>query len=112
MYFAVTSRKTNKPISKIHYLDYLNACTDKGKIANVNFETTRGLHCHFIIKSDNDLKHNDLRPTKRGWNVKVVPIYNMNGWIKYCRKDHEENKDLNENNPYEDDYIMPDRKLF
>lgn len=89
-YFAVTARKTNRPITEEHYNDYLNSISDKGEIANVNFETKRGLHVHFVIKSDNIINFNTMRPTKRGWMVKVVPIYDMKGWISYINKPNDE----------------------
>lgn len=112
-YYACTARKTNKPITRTHYLDYLNAISDKGKVGNVNFEMTRGMHCHYIIETEQKISHNDLRPTKRGWNVKAIPMYNRKGWIKYCRKDHEANKELNADLHYEqDECIMPTKKLF
>lgn len=109
MNYAITARKTNKPISKVHYLDYLNKLTDIGAVGNVNFETTRGLHCHFIIKTISKTSFDKFRPTKRGWNVKAVPIYDRKGWIRYCRKDHEENKELNDD---PDQQPISEKRMF
>ena len=91
--YAITARKTNKPITQAHYEDYLNAISDKGSVGNVRYEEKRGLHCHYTIKSDNIINYNTMRPTKRGWNVKVVPVYNMEGWISYINKHSCEDKE-------------------
>lgn len=122
MNYAITAKKTRKPISKEHYLDYLDHISDLGKVGNVNFETTKGLHTHFILKTKTKLDYNDLRPTKYGWNVKAIPIYDRKGWLKYIRKDNEQNKELNKDvkEEYEEDeYIddplpfkMPTKKMF
>ena len=92
--YAVTARKTNKPITEQHYQDYLRSISGKGEIGNVNYENKRGLHVHFVIESDSIINFNTLRPTKRGWMVKVVPIYNMKGWISYINKPHDEKYDV------------------
>lgn len=84
---AVTVKKTRKPIEIQNYIDYLKYIKPQFNIQNVNIETTRGYHLHFIIKSDTDINFKDLYPSKYGWNIKAVPIYNREGWIKYCEKD-------------------------
>lgn len=94
--YAMTAKKTRKPISSQHYLDYLDYCSDLGKVGNVNFEDTRGLHIHFVLDTKDKLDYRKLTPTKYGWNIKAVPIYNPKGWKLYCRKDYEKNKELNE----------------
>lgn len=93
--YAITAKKTRKPILKEHYMDYLDKISDLGTIGNVNFETTRGLHTHFILRTPDKLDYKKLYPTKYGWNVKAVPIYNRKGWKKYIRKDNIENVSLN-----------------
>ena len=93
---AVTIKKTRNPITQKHYLDHLDILNKTvGKVGNVAFETTRGLHCHFTIKTDGKLNYQNLKPEKYGWNAKAVPIYNKVGWVSYCRKDYKENKELN-----------------
>lgn len=101
MNYAITARKTTKPITKQHYLDYLDKISDLGNVGNVNFETTRGLHLHFQIKCKERIPFPKFRPTKRGWNVKAVPIYNMKSWEQYCRKDRysHENNDPRDEGP-------------
>lgn len=84
---AVTVKKTRKPIEIQHYIDYLKFLKPQFNIQNVNIEDTRGYHLHFIIKSDTDINYKDLYPSKYGWNVKAIPIYNREGWVKYCEKD-------------------------
>lgn len=118
--YAITAKKTRKPISQTHYLDYLDYITDLGKVGNVNFETTKGLHTHFILKCEEKLDYRKLKPTQYGWNVKAVPIYNRKGWIKYCRKDNLKNTHLQELVPTkyinkreeEEEYIIPPYSLF
>lgn len=103
--YAITAKKTRRPCTRTHYLDYLDYLSDHGKIGNVNFEITRGLHIHFIIKCDKRLDYNLLKPTKKGWNTKAVPVYARKGWIKYSRKDNEKapNKIFNKDVPYPSD---------
>lgn len=86
-YYAITAKKTRKPVSQEHYENYLSYCTDLGEVGNVNYERTRGLHIHFIIKTER-LDYKRLKPTKYGWSVKAVPIYNYQGWIQYIEKDN------------------------
>lgn len=100
--YAVTAKKTRNPITKQHYLDLLDYYKDLGIVANVAFETTRGLHVHFMLKTSSTLDYTKLKPTKYGWNVKAIPIYDYNGWIKYCRKDFDKN--YNQHNNILDDF--------
>lgn len=96
MDYAITVRKTRHPITQLHYLDYLDKMSDSGKVSNVYFETTRGLHCHFMLTTEEPLDYKKtLYPTKRGWNAKAVRVYRRDGWIKYCRKDYTDNTVLN-----------------
>ncbi len=85
--YAVTCKKVRKPISKEHYSDYLSYLSDYGSIGNVNYEKTRGLHIHFILKTENTLDYKVLKPEKHGWSVRAVPIYNLFNWISYIQKD-------------------------
>ena len=85
--YAITSVKTRNPKSREHYIDYLNALTDDGVVSNVNFETTRGLHIHYILTTTYELKPHHLYKTKHGWNHKIVPIFNKAGWVRYSEKD-------------------------
>lgn len=103
MEYAITIRKTRRPVTKQHYYDYLDKIADLGSIGNVNFETKKGLHTHFILKTALRLNYNDLRPTKRGWNAKAVPVYNRKGWISYSRKDRYQGT----NDPHDPDSQPP-----
>lgn len=122
--FAITSKKTRNPISQEHYLDYLDSLSELGTVMNVAFETTRGLHVHFVLETVHDLSKKDskLYRTKYGWNHLAVPVYYQTGWTNYSRKDFKKNKELNEQSKrYADDdfsddmstpFKMPTRKLF
>lgn len=121
MKYAVTTKKTRKPISKEHYLDYLDSLTDIGKVYNVVFETTKGLHIHFVLEVQDKLDFKTLYRTKYGWNHMAVPLYNPKGWTRYCRKDFKENEQLNSDLDYSEDsfidmppdmMVMPKHKLF
>lgn len=92
--YALTVRKTRNPITQTHYLDYLDYLSKYGTVGNVNFEETKGLHCHFILETKERLDYKCLKPAKFGWNVMAVPVYNKAGWVKYCRKDHQYTKHL------------------
>lgn len=87
MHYAITAKKTRGVISKIHYEDYLGYISDLGSVGNVNYETTRGLHLHFVLLTKDKLDYSKLKPTKYGWNIKAVPIYDMDKWISYIQKD-------------------------
>lgn len=102
--YAITSKKTRQPVSQQHYLDYLDSLSDLGTVYNLVFETTRGLHCHYVLKTNDDLDYRKLYKTKYGWNHKSVKLYNPKGWTKYCRKDYHENKELNEHEFPEDGF--------
>ena len=107
--YAVTTRKTRKPVTKQHYYDYLDKISDLGEIGNVNFETTRGTHVHFILSTKTRLNYNQLRPTKRGWNAKAVPIHDRAGWISYIRKDRYQGN----NDPDDPDQMpIPKKSIF
>lgn len=86
MQYAVTARKTRNPITIQHYEDYLGKISDLGEVGNLNYEYEKGLHIHFLVRSNERVNYKDFRPTKRGWNVKVVPVYNEHGWIRYVNK--------------------------
>lgn len=101
--YAITVKKTRKPILREHYLDYLDKLSDTGEIGNVNFETTKGMHIHFIIKTKGTLDYSKLYPTKYGWNAKAVSLFNRGGWIRYCRKDQSINQEINTPKVYPED---------
>lgn len=104
--YAVTSKKTRQPVTQQHYLDYLDSLKDEYAIYNVNFETTRGLHVHYMLTSHTKLDFKDLYKTKYGWNHKAVPIYNRTGWESYIRKDYELERSTA--NIYKQNYNDPD----
>lgn len=109
--YAVTMKKTRNPVSKQHYCDALDRLRGMYKVGNVHMESTRGLHCHFVIKSDFQIKYTEIAPSKRGWNVKAVPLYNRRGWDKYCRKDHDKyNPNIDFHDSYEE-FIEDDEQL-
>lgn len=118
--YAVTVKKTRKPIEIKNYIDYLKFISPQFNVQNVNIEDTRGYHLHFIIKSDSVIDFKGLYPAKYGWNIKCIPIYNRNGWIKYCEKDFMKNlhnrrlllqeESDEEIHPTEQDYI--DSELY
>lgn len=91
--YAITVKKTRNPISIQDYINYLDYLKGMYNIGNVNIETTRGLHLHFII-SCVKLDFKSLYPAKYGWNVKAVPIFYKEGWIKYSEKDLKKNLEL------------------
>lgn len=95
--YAITTKKTRQPVSQQHYLDYLDSLSDLGTVMNVVFETTRGLHVHYVLETEYELSSKDSRlyKTKFGWNHLSVPVWHAKGWTRYCRKDYENNLDLN-----------------
>lgn len=115
--YAITVKKTRKPVSHQHYCDYLDKMKDFGKVGNVYFELTHGLHLHYKIRTDERLDYKKMyKPAKHGWNIKAVPVWNPEGWHKYCRKDHDkqtqELKELHtkyDSDEYIEDVIMKKR---
>lgn len=91
--YAITVKKTRNPIEITDYINYLDYLKDMYMVYNVNIETTRGYHLHFIISTSN-LDYKSLYPAKYGWNVKAVPIFFKDGWVKYCEKDLRQNLHL------------------
>lgn len=88
MIYAMTIRKTRKPIMLSDYEIYLQWLSDQGfLVTEVHFEDTKGLHCHFILDSPAVLCYSDLKRDKYGWNIDFVPIYNCTGWMSYITKD-------------------------
>jgi len=105
-YYAVTSKKTRAPIMQEHYLDYLDSLADDYSIMNVNFETTRGLHCHYMLVSEKPLDYKTLYKTKFGWSHRAVPIFNRSGWEQYIRKDFDPTTTVKTH--FREEYIDPD----
>lgn len=130
--YAITTRKTRQPITRQHYEDYLNHLGDRdrmnyydkasekvirkgglGDVGNVNYEEERGLHVHYLLRTDRPITSDNLytySPSKYGWNHKAVPIFNRDGWIAYCEKGIKKNEDQE---PFkEEPFNMPTKKLF
>lgn len=85
--YAITAKKTRKPITQEHYENYLSYLSDMGDVGNLHYENKKGLHIHFVLKTNKLLNYNKLKPTKYGWNIRAVPVYNPEGWNSYCKKD-------------------------
>lgn len=104
--YALTVKKTRKPITLALYEDYLTWLSKKVHVGNVNYEDTRGLHIHLVIQSEEEFPYNELKMEKYGWSYKMVPIYNHDGWIHYIEKDTKKDiklehmlQELHENDP-------------
>lgn len=85
--YAVTVRKTRGVVTRSHYEGYLSWLSQRGIIGNVNYESTRGLHVHFLIDAWQRLDKRDFLYEPRGWSIRHVPIWDRKGWVKYCEKD-------------------------
>lgn len=87
-YYALTLRKTRKPILLSDYTRELDYLKDLGyDVKDVNYEDTKGLHIHCVICSDSAISYDDKRFKRRGWNYYFKPIFYHKGWIKYATKD-------------------------
>lgn len=113
--YALTIKKTRKPITLDLYEDYLSWLSGKCEVANINYEDTRGLHVHCVIRTSDEFQFSDLKIVPHGWSFKMVPIYNLAGWIKYSEKDADkrvesqlELQELYENDPRQSSYIPDD----
>lgn len=128
--YAITSRKTRQPITVEHYEDFLSHLGDisrndeydgrgrrirvggLGDVGNVNYEEEKGLHVHYILKTNRPITSNDLYKyhAPHGWNHKAIPIFNRRGWLAYIRKNQRPPEELE--HPETDNIIPPRRKLF
>lgn len=105
--YALTVKKTRNPKNISQYYDYLTWLGTKGiKHSDLHFEDTRGLHFHCIISSEDKIQYSDLKRDQYGWNFKMVPLYNEQGWVKYSSKDSSKGietqhklEELNEEDP-------------
>lgn len=87
--YALTVKKTRGKPTQEDYQSYLDWLVDKGyEVANVNYEFTKGLHIHFSIWTEDNLKIKDPRlyRDKYGWNIYCIPQYSY-GWNVYIKKD-------------------------
>jgi len=130
MIYAVTVKKTRGPIVMGHYVDYLAWLAQRGLILNLNFEDTRGLHCHFMFDSKTYMTAQDWKYEKYGWSIRATKLWDETVWNRYCMKDAHKplNKayllecgrklvcDLVDENDVDDIYddivIPPQQKLF
>lgn len=85
--YAITVKKTRKPVNIDEYANYLNYIKDMFTFGNVHIETTKGLHIHFLLTSQKRITYSDLYIQKHGWSIRAVPIYNRQGWTAYSSKD-------------------------
>lgn len=119
-HYAITIRNTRKPIDRESYQVYLDWLSDRGDVSHVHFESNRGLHCHAQCWTPREFSFDDwymaglvvngkLQPKFRGWNVKAVPIFNTEGWIKYCEK---EQLKFEDQITYSPPCPIPTRRLF
>lgn len=86
-HWGLTIKKTRKPIWLSDYQQLLNELPMVKQ--KIHYEDTRGLHCHLIL-SGTTIDYNDFK--RRGWSFKIEPIYDQEGWRRYCAKD--ENKQI------------------
>lgn len=87
-YYALTLRKTRKPILLSDYTRELDYLKDLGyDVKDVNYEDTKGLHVHCVVRSDSVIVYDDKKFKRRGWNYYFKPIFYHKGWIKYATKD-------------------------
>lgn len=110
--YALTVKKTRKPITLDLYEDYLTWLATKAEVSNINYEDTRGLHVHCLITAPDDFQYNDLKILPFGWSFKMVPIYDLMGWLSYSEKDRNKHvrenlimEELHENDPRQTSYI-------
>jgi len=85
--YAITAKKTRKPVNIDEYANYLTYLKDMFTVGNVHIETTRGLHIHFLLTSEKSICYKDLYIQNHGWSIRAVPIYNRKGWNAYSSKD-------------------------
>lgn len=113
--YAFTLRRTTNPkyVNQDTYLTYFKSYFEPNNIfiENHYFETTHGLHVHGTILVPRAFKLKKLRV--RGWNIKLVEVFDHISWNNYIRKDQPpESEDDDTPVPPEHDICTPLRKLF
>lgn len=113
--YAFTLRRTTNPkyITRETYLLYFKDIFEKNKILIQNhyFEETAGLHCHGTILIPTKFNLKKLRV--RGWNIKIIEVFDHISWTNYITKDQPvPDGDDGTPVPPEHDICMPLRKLF
>jgi len=89
--YACTIRRTKDPdkVVRLDYVNHMSKLQSKGvTFRQINFEDNRqhgGCHLHAVAKLPDGFNFKQLRI--RGWNLRLVEIYDEEGWKKYCEKD-------------------------
>jgi len=115
-YYALTIKKTRlSPLRSDYeeYFKYLEEAWDY-HIGCVNFETTKGLHVHCLLRSSVPLLKKDpsLYRDQHGWNILCVPIFYEKGWIAYSTKDQVKDElgaPAPESSLIHIDHVLPDQ---
>lgn len=110
--YAITMRKSKSPkkVTQETYEKQMQYFRDQMQcvFSDINYELTAGLHLHALIKVPTCYPFTRFRV--RGWSIKLVEIYDLDGWIKYINKDKEVDNDCD--SPIDVDFTMPSKKLF
>lgn len=111
--YGYTLRKVKDP-QKAGQEDYFNHVKRIEKLPGVSFEgmpvfeNSSGLHCHGVVRISKGL---DLKRFRfRGWHMKLVELYDPQGWYQYLNKDQDELLPDMIDPP--DDEPLPTKKLF
>ncbi len=87
--WAITIRKHAKKDSKVSETDFNPILDHIGTFMKFHvFEKDKGkdhVHIHGLVRLVKGYKYSKL--TLKGFNCKFVKITNLNGWIRYCKKD-------------------------
>jgi len=87
--YAITIRRTTNPKSANQdtYLNFMQRYIDKYRVQfrGTFYENTGGLHVHSTVYVPDTF--NPILFRTRGWNVKLVAVFNEEGWDNYKQKD-------------------------
>jgi len=87
--YAITIRRTTNPKSATQdtYLNFMQRYIDKYGVQfrGTYYENTGGLHVHSTVYVSDTF--NPILFRTRGWNVKLVAVFNEEGWDNYKQKD-------------------------
>jgi len=87
--FAFTLRRTNlkKGVCEDDYTLHIYKFENHGcKLIDYSFEKTAGLHMHGILEIPLQFDY-QKRMRIRGWNMKIVELFDSDGWKQYYLKD-------------------------
>lgn len=90
--FALTATRllTDRPTTTEDYMLYLVDLPKTLTVEEVHYEvgkTSGRLHIHALVNYSGKIKPTGKKVYKTGWNVVLEPVQDLEGWLRYIRKE-------------------------